>query len=554
MDFLKRLIILGLLSISFLAVSQDLSKIDAAEPIKVTGGLNVNQVYNSANSENPYSYYINANLNFDLYGLSIPLSVSYSNREYNLSQPFNQYGLSPVYKWITLHLGYRSLSYSKYGYSGILFNGIGIEANPDFGLRVSAFYGRLQKAIEADSLNGREASFRRMGYGFKTEYNVSGNSVSLSVFKAKDFPNSLSFIPYAANLRPKENLVFTLGGSIKILKDLRIQTEGAMSIFTRDTQFPREDPISIEKYMGALVNINGSSGLYWAGKMALQYSPEKFSLGLNYERINPGYATLGQYYANNDIETISINYGQNLFGDKIKLALSGGSERNNLDKNEAEEALRIVYSTNIFYNATEDINVNLVFSNYRSFTRIQPAFEELNNLTGEPIDTLQFTQVNRSVNANYSWSLIKSDNANSNLNINFSYQGSVNKEEPTNNTRAFNESISYQMSWRKKEIVLSVTLNASQNNSASMRSLILGPSVSINKSFFTRKIRAGFMTGFNQSRAGSSSTNTAIARLTGSVIIKKRHNLNSSFGFSYRNSVQETSNSMTGSLGYSFAF
>lgn len=106
---------------------QDLSQIGKGEAIKVNGGISVSQLFNSSfggeQRRDPYNYYLNGNLNFSIYGLSIPLTFNFSNQQFGFQQPFNQYGLSPTYKWITLHAGYTSMSFSPYTLSGHLFLG-----------------------------------------------------------------------------------------------------------------------------------------------------------------------------------------------------------------------------------------------------------------------------------------------------------------------------------------------------------------------------------------------------------------------------------------------
>lgn len=124
----------------------------------------------------PYSYFLSGNLNFDLYGWSVPLSFTYSNQNLGYQQPFNQYGIHPTYKWATLHLGYSSMNFSPYTLSGHVFKGIGVELRPEGKFSYSAMYGRLQRAVELDTLidlsdtqQSAQPAFRRMGYGFKVK-------------------------------------------------------------------------------------------------------------------------------------------------------------------------------------------------------------------------------------------------------------------------------------------------------------------------------------------------------------------------------------------------
>ncbi|MGB4775201.1 MAG: hypothetical protein WBP45_08515, partial [Daejeonella sp.] len=126
--------------------------------LKVSGSVATNQVAYFADGissrRDPYNYFLSGTLNFDLYGWSVPLGFTYSNQSKGaFQQPFNQYGLTPTYKWVTGHLGYSSMSFSNYTLNGHLFNGAGIDLAPAGRFKFSAMYGRLQKAVKTDTLS-----------------------------------------------------------------------------------------------------------------------------------------------------------------------------------------------------------------------------------------------------------------------------------------------------------------------------------------------------------------------------------------------------------------
>src|SRR5688572_15244113 len=129
--------------ISLLSVKgQNLESIGKEKPLSVTGSISVNQIlYGVTGIESrrdPYTYYASGNVNFSLYGWSVPLSMSLSNQNTSFQQPFNQYSLHPTYKWFTGHLGYISMSYSPYTVNGHIFLGAGVDAAPEGNWRLSA--------------------------------------------------------------------------------------------------------------------------------------------------------------------------------------------------------------------------------------------------------------------------------------------------------------------------------------------------------------------------------------------------------------------------------
>lgn len=111
------LALIGLLSAHGLS-AQNLETIGKEKALTVSGGVSLNQIIYAASGidsrRDPYSYYASGNINFRLYGWSVPLSFALSNQSVSYQQPFNQYGIHPTYKWVTGHIGYSSMSFSPY--------------------------------------------------------------------------------------------------------------------------------------------------------------------------------------------------------------------------------------------------------------------------------------------------------------------------------------------------------------------------------------------------------------------------------------------------------
>ena len=76
-----------------------------------------------------------------IYGVEIPFSLTVSEQERSFRQPFNQFGITPTYKWAKAHLGYSNLTWSPFTWSGQTVLGGGVELNPGkfrFGMRYMA--------------------------------------------------------------------------------------------------------------------------------------------------------------------------------------------------------------------------------------------------------------------------------------------------------------------------------------------------------------------------------------------------------------------------------
>ena len=58
--------------------------------------------------------------------------------------------MSPYYKWITIHAGYRNINYSQFTLAGHTFLGAGVELHPGI-FRFGFISGRFNRAIKADT-------------------------------------------------------------------------------------------------------------------------------------------------------------------------------------------------------------------------------------------------------------------------------------------------------------------------------------------------------------------------------------------------------------------
>ena len=122
-------------------------------PIKVSGGLNAYAGFYTASGiaarNQPTPFGLSGAVTVSLPGgISLPFSAVLGNQGTSFRQPFNQFGVSPTYKWATVHAGYRNVSFSPFTLAGHTFLGGGVELNPGK-LRLGAVYGRFNKAISS---------------------------------------------------------------------------------------------------------------------------------------------------------------------------------------------------------------------------------------------------------------------------------------------------------------------------------------------------------------------------------------------------------------------
>lgn len=568
--FISRVLpILVTLCFQTMAFSQNLETIGKEKPIKISGGVSLSQIGYAASGissrRDPYSYFATGNLNVSLYGWNVPLSFSYSNQGVSFQQPFNQFSMHPTYKWITLHAGFTSMNFSPYTLGGHLFSGVGVDATPTSKLKISALYGRFLKAVQPDTTAGSkaQAAYDRYGYGMKVGYGDGKDFVEAIVFRAQDEQQSIRFVPETQGILPQENLVLGFTGGKSLFQKLLLRLEWATSAITRDTrasQTSTENPLG---NVGGLFTPRTSSSYYNAMKANVTYQGNGYSVGMGYERIDPQYRTLGSYFFNNDLENITINAATALMQGKVNLSANVGTQRDNLDESKATTLKRLVTAVNVAFAPTQRFNLALSYSSFQSFTNVRSQFVNINRLTQfDFLDTLNFTQISQNATVNSMYQVGNNKNKRQTVSLNLTAQDAADKQgQVTQNSglRFYNFNSAYSLSITPRNLTLSLAFNLSMSDGAMSQSRTFGPTGSLTKQFFDKKLRTTLSVSQNESFANGLNTGSILnGRLSGNVSIKKKHNLNLSAVLVNRSSKQEGAaksfTEFTATLGYVYSF
>lgn len=558
-----KLLILSLI-FSIIASAQDLEQIGKVPLLRFNGGISGNGVfYDGIANRDPFTYFVNGNLNFDISGIyNIPLSFSYTNQDFGYSTPFkiNRLSIHPSYKWITTHIGDVSMTFSPYTLSGHQFTGGGVDLTLNGPFKISALYGKFLKATEYNQeIPEAIPAYERFGYGFKTSYNFEKISIGLIFFSAKDDADSIqNLFPVELELTPKENTVVSAETNFTIFEKTKINLEYAISGITEDTQV--SEPRTSSGVLSFLLNENLTTNYYNAFNAHLDYPAGNGSVGVGYERIDPDYRTFGAYYFNNDLENITINASQNLFNSKLGININAGLQRDNLDNTKSSELQRIVSAFNITYTASDKLSVNAGYSNFQSYTNIRDQFDYINEVDQfENIDTLNYRQISQNANLGVNYTLKKVENQQQAINVNLIYQSSDNKQdgETIENgiSNFYNITSGYTLSYPKNSLNFSLATNVSYNTVGTTNNLTFGPTISATKSFFDKKLRANISSSYNAAfNNGEKQNDIYSIRLGGNYSFYESHNFNLNLLSLFRNTGTTNDNDFTATLGYTYTF
>ncbi|RTY91380.1 hypothetical protein [Flavobacterium sp. GT3R68] len=368
---IKLLFMLIFLLSCAISQAQDLEHISEVKPVEFSGTFTVFGSYYNVNGIEPrrkdFSWYATGNPLLKLYGVEIPFSFTVSEQERSFRQPFNQFCISPTYKWAKAHLGYTNLTWSPFTWSGQTALGAAVELNPGK-LRFGLLYGRLNRAVEEDltSPEVQTPSFKRMGYAFRMGYGTETSHVDLIMLKGKDDENSLNTIPQGTEVLPGENVVAGISSKYKLTQKLFWDADVATSVFTRDVRaLPLSgDDASTVNSFNSLIIVNSSTQMYNAYQTEVRYEEKKYKIKAKYRRVDPDFQSMGAYYFQTDVENITLEPSAYLLKNKLKITSSLGRQRDNLMNKKSFTTKRFIGNIGLDYTLSSIFGFNAMYGNY----------------------------------------------------------------------------------------------------------------------------------------------------------------------------------------------
>ena len=487
------------------ARAQELSTIADEKPFTLGGAIEGSAVGHSENGIDrgypPFRWVLAGSLTPSFYGIAVPLSFTISDQERSFMQPFNQFGISPSYKWATVHLGYRSMTMSRYTLAGNTFYGVGAELSPG-AFRLNGMYGRFQRAIEEDTTQSLAVpTYERNGYalsmGYKSE---SGGNLELSYLSAADDTLSLHRPVTRGEVLPAENSALGITIGIPIIPELRFEAEGGASLFTRDMRAPELDidTNDIPDIVKSMHDINGTSTFTMAARTGLTLTLDNASLGVGYERIEPGFATLGAYYFTSDIENWTISPGVTLFDKSFRLNGSIGLQQDNLLDTRIATTSRVIGSGSLGWDISEALGLEMQFTNYTTGQKAgrQPINDSIlvRNVTRSgsvaPRLLLQGEEMS------HSFVMVGGFQTYTDLNI---------RGDRSANTDAINLGLNYSLSLIEQPISANGSINYSEATAAGTTTKMIGGSLGGNATIWDEQLSLGGTLAATSSVSGESS-------------------------------------------------
>ncbi len=547
------------------ANGQDISSFRGQKPFSINGSVQLRGVYYTATGipaqRSPFSYIFSGSPTINIYGLAIPMNFTVSEQERSFRQPFNQYGISPSYKWITAHIGYRSVTFSPYTLAGYSMLGAGLELTPGK-FRFGFMYGRISKATTLDTTTQSLVpfAFTRKAYAVRVGVGTSKTFFDISVLKAKDDDASVPYKTYdtAYNITPAANTVLGIGFRINFLRKMFIEGNVAGSIYTRDIN----SPITLDSFDNALFKmakkiaiVNGTSEFNSAGDAAIGYKSKTFGLKLQYKRIDPGFQSMGAYFFNNDLENYSIAPSLRVLKNRLRISGSVGIQHDNVNGQKQATAQKVTANGNLGVDFSSRLGLDVNYSNFSN--NQQPK-------TIRFADSLKIAQTtqNLSISPRYIYSNTVTSHA---IIVNASfmqlndYNSYFAQNAISRNINFQQYYINYTLGLLAAQFSVSLNLSSTKMDAAGQTDNNNGFTVSVNKSFFKSALSVNASTGLFIDKRNDGNSNVINASGNIQYRFYKKHGL--SFMTYYTNnkpkniaSVVPGFTELRGELAYMFTF
>ena len=556
----KLLCLLLVLITTTLVRAQDLSELNKSEPFTISGSAGLTTSFYSASGipdrQAPFAYGINANATMTLYGIAMPFSFTwFNNSKAGFSQPFNQFGISPKYKWLTLHLGYRNLSFSEFTLSGYTFLGAGIEANPGK-FRIGAMYGRFnQNSVHDLTMADSLPKMTRTGWAAKLGYGTDKRFVDLSVLRIGDDPKGYDTLNTEPEIRaPEQNIALGLTSRFDITEKLTFKFDGSYSFYTFNRAYAATEISGdgLLRLAGNFIRVNSTSEYFKAFRTSLSYRFSQGTVtGIEYRRIDPGFRSMGSYFFNNDIEHITLNQSLALLKNKLNLRGSLGVQRDNLKGAKENTALRIIGSLTGNYNINQHWAVDATFNNYSTNQR---AFRTTTD------HSLLIYQVNRTITLTPRY-MTAGERMSHMAMLNLNVTALEDKNQTTSDmtgTDTYMAMLIYNLGLPQLKMNISAGLNYTLMLNKNFENRLAGGNINISKTLLQDQLSLGLNNNLMTNRINSESGLILNSALTAAWRFHPKHslslNLNLISNRFAEGSVVPSYHEIRGDFGYAFTF
>lgn len=542
----------------FMLKAQNVEDVVKQKPVTLSGLIDARTIAYSANGiaarRQPFSWILSGTPTLTLYGFSIPFSFSISEQDRNFSQPFNQFGLSPTYKWLTIHAGYRNLSFSPYTLDGYTMLGAGVELKPK-GFSLAVMHGRLNRATTVDTTLGtlQPFSFSRKGTAVKLAMGDEKNHVTISALKAADDSNSVKVdAALKYKVRAAANTVGSISFRQEFAKKVFVEGAAAASVYTADmgSNLKFTDSSGNIQKLEKIISVNGTTEFSTAYTGAFGVKLKNFSIKAEYKNISPNFQSMGVYFFNTDIESYTLNPTFNI-GNNFQFSGSIGKQKDNVKQQKEATTERWIAMGSFNWNITQKFGVDGNFSNFSSNSKPTVVLVQNKYLFAQ-------NNNNISITPRYIHSTTKGSHV---ILLSYNSAALVDRNDVTQTQNNINTNIyllTYSYSITKSATTITTAINKTTNKLSIGTFENMGFTTAINKSWLKGKLMNALSATYTNSKSIVAESNIINASFNAAYIPAKKHKISFRYALLSNNpkdtNTQTIYTENTAEIGYTYQF
>ena len=354
--------------VSFTAISQSVDQSSQNNPKPYSFGgrislLSEGYAVNGIESRRPPGMgQVNLSTNFSLFGLRSGFNMVYSTDNNQLRQSMNRMNFHSTWRWLTITAGTASPQFSKYSLSGVTVTGGMIQIEPGvFSLTFAG--GRSQKAKDFSEKPGfRQPAFERWMYASRIGIGKKDRSgFWLSAVYAYDVVNPDE---NPEGILPAENLSLSPEFNLSFFKGkFRLLSHVTVSAFTRDQTSTKLDieGSDVPDLITENFNVYTSTRFDYAGEVSARFVIGHVRIDGTYERIQPGFQSLGLGHIRSDQELYRVRSQLRFFRGKLNLSGNYTEGSNNLMASKISTMYRQQITTNMVARLGNSTNLMLSY-------------------------------------------------------------------------------------------------------------------------------------------------------------------------------------------------
>ena len=325
-----------------------------------------------------------------------------------LTNPVNNFGISPKIGTTEILLGTQNLQYSDLSTGDLGIFGYGVNLSPGK-FRFKLFNGVSQRPVEYLTTlqfppNGIDGAYQRnqwmaqLGLEKEEKYFVGFNFV-----KSSDQRSSVNAPPLPPIL-PQENMVISFLAKANTAAGWKYHVELGQSFFTRNLNTALSS--TIVKDFKPFTNAYLSSNKDNAVMLGLAKKGADWEVGAKFNYYGAGYYTAGYPYMQNDRSEYLLNTRFNAFKKKMNVVASLGQRFGNLSKIAGPSVTKqIIANVNIFTQFSDHFTVTTSFNNFGFNASSISGYKSVSNeLTINPSYTWTSPKISHLLSGTYTFS------------------------------------------------------------------------------------------------------------------------------------------------------